>query len=289
MKHILSLLSELYTTYVEAIRLIAKHWKKFLPIILIPATLSFILTISTRLALGNAFANMSSIASLFSLSNINSFVALLLIGCSMLIQLLGVIVIIYLTTHHEEATVFHAFEESITFIWRFVFAAVSIFIISLLSYIVGYIPVWLIGLGIALISESALTQALPWLEIIANIISALSAMFFVFAPYIMVEKNLSTMQALRESLILVRMHFIKTVAGTGVITLISTLLTITLLYIPRIGSTLSILVITPFSTIYLYVLYTHILQSKQLTTMTEPATPSSEPLSTSIDSEKVSM
>ncbi|MCW1930425.1 MAG: hypothetical protein KIH62_003845 [Candidatus Kerfeldbacteria bacterium] len=268
----------LYASYVATCALIMKHWKKFLPLILLPAVISFILKISTRLAIGNAFANMSSFASLLSIKNLNADVVLLLILCSVFIEILSVLCLIYMTTHHEEGTVFHSIEESLTYFWRFILMSLFIFFVSLLGLVVGYIPVWLLSIALAFIMGSDVAQLSGWLQYIANACSALAALFFVFAPYIMIEKNIPIIEALRKSIRIVRSHFLRTVVAFFLLSVLGLLLSYTLLYVPRIGSLISAFIIIPFSTIYAYVFYTSLTSST--VAPAEPTVPPTQTTST---------
>lgn len=276
-----SLFTDIYHTYTRTGMLIARHWKKFLPLILIPAALNTILTISTRLAMGNAFAHMTSFESLFSLNNLNSIVVALLLLCSVLVEILAVIAIIYMATQHENATVFHAIEASITYLWRFVAIGIIVFIISLFGLILGFIPVWIIGFGIAFINTAAFTASFAWIEYIASAVSALAAACFVFAPYVMIAGNTNVSEALHASFTAVRRRPVYVIGSVALLALLGFILTYSLLYVPRIGSLLSLYIIAPFSTIYIYLLYTQLSESSAAAAATEKSsTPTDAPAKT---------
>lgn len=261
-----NLARDYYTTAI----LFKQFWQKILIIAFIPNALTFILGIAFKLALGNAFANSSSLAALFTFTNINFIVILLLAITIILIQAMGIVAMIHVVTHAEHTTIAKTIEETLTYLGRFVVLSIIVFAFSMVGLILGYIPVFVIGTIIAFFSLPLFDGTFDWLTFIASGFSVLTALFFVFAPYILIKEKTRVNEALKRSFALVKKSFFSVLVRIGILTTLSTVLTLTLLYIPRIGSTLSAMIITPFSVLFIATLLRNI-EGKQETVA--PATP----------------
>lgn len=269
--------SSLVQDYRTTTGLFKQFWQKILVIAFIPNALTFILSIAFKLALGNAFARSSSLAALFTLTNINFIVLLLLAITIILIQAMGIVAMIHVVIHAEKTTIAKTIEETLTYLGRFVVLSIIVFAFSMVGLIVGYIPVFVIGTIIAFFSVSALNGTFDWLTFIASGFSVLTALFFVFSPYMLIREKIRVGEALKRSFRLVKKSFFSVLVRVGILTTLSTVLTLTLLYIPRIGSTLSAMIITPFSVLFIATLLRNLEGAQETVAATTSAASTTTP------------
>jgi hypothetical protein len=195
-------------------------------------------------------------------TQVSSTLTLLLIATIVVVQTLGVIALIYTVVEHETVAIVHAFEHALPYFFRFIVVSISVVVVSLFGLVVGFIPVLIAGIIAGAISLDLLNTTFDWLTLIAPIFSAIFSTFFIFAPYILVSKNCSVRTALRESPRLVRDHFWETAIRLSLFYSVVTIVVLVLQYIPMVGPLISLVVITPFTVVYLYTLYQHLAQLK---------------------------
>ncbi len=248
-------------SYHDSIEIYTKHFLKLMGVVLIPNLLTYFLIISLKASVVSSIAKLGALE-FFSFTNINFIVSLLLILTIVIVQALGVIALTYMVVHRERVAVLTAFEHSLEFFWRFIGLAIVLMVITGIGLLLGFLLVILIGSPLASYSLTALEYTFDWLMLIPVIISAIITTFFVFASYSIVDKNQSITKGLQHSFTLVRGHFIPVAIRVLLIYIITSLLFFGIQFIPHIGNIVSVILVAPFSVVYLYILYNDLVKFK---------------------------
>lgn len=242
-------------SYHDTVALYGRSFFRFMGIAFIPTALTFILM--------NAFT-------LFALTTYASgrttyFMATMLVILTIvLIQVWAFIALIHITLHHETSTVAQSFHHALHFFWRFVKLGLAVSGILFLSLLTGYIIVAIVGIVLGHFSLSVLNSTFDWLTFIPLTISAVVSTFYLFAPFSIIERDAGTIEALKHSRHLVHGHFWPTAIRVILLYVVIGMFTYAFQYVPAVGSILSLLLVSPFSVIYLSVLYRELNASKPL-------------------------
>ncbi|MBI2410862.1 MAG: hypothetical protein HYV32_03155 [Candidatus Kerfeldbacteria bacterium] len=242
-------------SYHDTVALYGRSFFRFMGIAFIPTALTFVLI--------NAFT-------LFALTTYASgrmayFIAtMLVIVTIILIQVWAFIALIYISLHHETSTVAESFHHALHFFWRFVKLGLAVSGIFFLSFLAGYIVVGIIGIILGHFSLSVLNSTFDWLTLIPLGVSAVVSTYYLFAPFSIIDTHAGTIAALKHSRHLVRGHFWPTAIRVVLLYVVVGMFTYAFQYVPAVGSILSLLLVSPFSVIYLSVLYRELTVSKPL-------------------------
>lgn len=242
-------------SYHDSLEEYVKHVAKILPVTIIPQAVVYVLFISLLTYGGRLVVRLLDPANSTIPWGSITIAALILITM-LLISLIGFVALYYMVVHREQVSILHAFEHSLKYLWRFIAQAIIVGIITALGTAVGYIFVSGIGLAFGLFSIELLNPVFNVLSLfVPPATSTIAATFFVFAGYSVIDKNHTVREALRHSFRLVNGHFLPTIIRTLLLTAIILCLGYVIQLIPYIGLILSLLTLTPFSVIYIYILY----------------------------------
>jgi hypothetical protein len=245
-------------SYHDAAALYGKHFLKFMGVACIPSAITFFLFLALKVSIIASLTRATGLTDVFSPYHISSALTIMLIAAIVLVQTIGVIALIYTVIKHETVSILFAFEHSLAFIVRFVAVSIAIVLVSLCGLLVGFIPVLVASVLVGLISVDLLNATFPWLALGTPIVSSIFSTFFIFSPYILIEKNCSIRTALHESPRLVRGHFWEIAIRLMIFYAAAGVLVFALKFIPGIGKLISLLTVTPFTVVYLYTLYQHL-------------------------------
>ncbi|HLD21453.1 MAG TPA: hypothetical protein VJB65_00970 [Patescibacteria group bacterium] len=245
----------------ESVALYVQHIIKLAAIAFIPAIasillLTVLLLLLFSVAISSPFTQPENIAQkLFSLTNPAGYIALFLFLCMILIQVVGFIALVYTTVHHEQTTILGAFKHAFHFLWRFVLFGILLMCVIAMGLIVGYIIIIPIGALLRAISLDVLNSTFNWLILIPIIASAIASTFFIFSTFIIVENDVRVGESMRRSYALVKPFFWPVVVRVLLLYVVITTVAFLFQFVPRLGNILSMTLITPFSIVYLSILY----------------------------------
>ncbi len=236
-------------SYHDAIEMYGKNFAKLFGVALVPYVLTTILSFALR---GSFAVGVTDVA---NLSTTGIFVSILILFVIALLQIIGFIALIYLTIHHKKATLLTAFEESFGFFVRFTGYAIIFIFLTAVGLTAGYAVVILIGSLLGRFSLELIDSAIGWLYIIPLAVSSALTAFYIFTGFVIVDKNVSLREALKTSFSIVKPQFWAIVTRLILFYIVSGILVFILTRIPTLGNLLSLLIITPFTSVYLSVLY----------------------------------
>lgn len=250
-------------SYHDTVEIYIRHFLKLIGVSLIPNLITYLLVISLKGSVISAFGRfVSDIGSFFQLTNINFIVTLLLLATMIIVQIIGIVALMYTAVHHERVSIMAAFEHSLEYFWRFVGIGIVLTCITIITFIVGYLIVLLLGIPIGRFSLDLLDASIGWLTLIPVLLSAVVSTFFVFVGYIIVDKNEKIVTSLQYSMKLVRGHFWPIALRLLTYYAFSFIILFALQFIPIIGNVVAVMTVAPFSVVYLYILYHDLLRFK---------------------------
>lgn len=177
-----------------------------------------------------------------------------------IVQVLGNIALTYIVVHHERSGIMAAYEHAITFFWRFVKLGLAIFFVTILGYLVGILMMLVVGIILGKFNIELVTDAFTWLSILPVALAALFGTFFVFAGYSIIDRNVSVVEGLTQSVAMVRGHFSPVVVRVGLLYAVVGVVILALRLVPLLGDLLTLIVLAPFSILYLATLYHNVSQ-----------------------------
>lgn len=245
-------------SYTQAFQIYKTHFVRLMSVALLTHVFTYILLFSLGVATLSSIFTISSVKELFSFTNPYMYITVLLLILMACIQLLGFIALTYMSVHYKETTVLGAFQHALEYMFRFILLALSIVGISIVGLIIGYIIVTMLSIVLWWFSPQALDSGFGWLTIIPVITSAVASTLFIFSTFILVESKKTVRQALSESLSLTRTYFWHIVQRILLLYFLLTFINISFSLIPKVGNFLFLVLITPFSVVYLYSFYRHL-------------------------------
>ncbi|PIW36397.1 MAG: hypothetical protein COW24_05555 [Candidatus Kerfeldbacteria bacterium CG15_BIG_FIL_POST_REV_8_21_14_020_45_12] len=246
-------------SYHDTLEIYVGSFSKFFGVSFIPALISFLLGVAF---IGNFFGSALLNSQSHDFSTEGIWIGGLVLITIFVVQILGICALYYMTMHHERITVMHAFEQSVAFFLRFVGYGLVFVIVTATGTLIGSVVIGMIaGLALGMTSWTLNSGLFGWLSLIPAVLSAALTSFFIFTGFSIVEKNNSLKTALKASYDLVRSSYVTVVIRLTLIYTVAGILTFLLTRVPIIGSLLSLLIITPFSVIYLSVLYRDLAKS----------------------------
>lgn len=242
-------------SYHDTLLEFGKNWVKIMLVAAIPQAVVYLLLLSAG-ALGlNALTDFFEGAGVaFNWSYL--VLALVIVVVAMLVSFLGLIALYYMVIHHEEVSVGSAFEHSFKYLLPYSVQAIIAGVVAAIGTAAGYLLVSIIGTVTGLI-------AYEWLIPVFNVLSlilpyaagtAVSILFY-FAGFSVIEKDEGGLAAIKHSVQLVRGHFWPVLVRGVLLTLVVLAISYVIGFIPYVGAALGILTLTPFSIIYVYILY----------------------------------
>lgn len=242
-------------SYHDTVEIYIKNFIKLAGITLIPNLLTYFLLISLKASVISAAARLVNLGDFFSLTNVNFVVSLLLLATIAIVQIIGLVALTYMSVHHERVSILSSFEHSLEFFWRFVGLGIVLMLIAGIGLLIGSLFIILIGSPIASTSVESFNSVFGWLTFIPLTLSAILSTFFIFAGYSIVDKNHSITKGLQHSFHLVFGHFWPVVVRALLVYVVTTILLLAIQMIPQIGDTISVMLVAPFSVVYLFILY----------------------------------
>lgn len=233
-------------------------WHFFVSAVLPLLLFYFIYWVLLAILVGSFHSTQSinDLIALISFHTSTSYIILFFITLLSLVSILGLITVPVAAVHHRTISVIDIFRKSLHYIGSYV---LMIIIMGLLL-----IPVLLLGyflLTIVLIILGSMHR--DWIDIWYNNLAywipsgliTVASFFFMFAPFILVEKDQGAWHAVKNSILLVAHHFWGLAIRSVIVVLALGITTFVIFYIPVVGFALSVLINTLLLTAYNYILY----------------------------------
>lgn len=250
-----SLLS-LKETFKRSFGIYFNHFGKIALVSIVPNALAFILWRIFQALFTIGRLNAGSFNAFISITNIAFVVSMILLIALIVVALYGVVAMIYLIVHHEKTTVIGVFEHAFQYLWRYLLQSIFVALYGAAGIAFGAIIVIIIG-GVILgfLSYDLMNSIFIWLTLIPTLLGLLFSSMLLFAQFSIIEKNHHVRESVRYSWALTRPVWSGFIWRIIVISFAFTFISIALQALNFLGSLISILTLTPFGVIYLYVLY----------------------------------
>jgi hypothetical protein len=241
--------------YHDTLETYGKHILKFIGISLIPQLITVVLGIGLGVTVFSSALHLDTILALFSLGNRFSIMSLFLLILIAMVQIVGLCALAVMAVHRERISVLKAFQESLTYLWRYsIFGALFIGT-WLLGALIAAIPLFILSTFLGAFSQDLLNNWFDYLSYLLPLGGTILSTYFTFAGLSIIDKNHSAKDAVAHSLSLVRGHFwpiaIRLLLGYAVVLTLSYLLA----FIPFVSQLMIWMTISPLTVIYTYVLY----------------------------------
>jgi hypothetical protein len=245
----------LMSLWMTSFAILTRHFGKLSLIALIPNVLAYILAVILDVVIHIGTVDAGSIQNFLSFTNIYSIVSALLLVTIGVIMLLGFVTLVYSVVHHERVTFIRAFEEALDYVWAYIGQLIISAGVIALGFLGGSVILMILGIVLGRFSIDLLNEAFTWLSLIPVLTGTMASVFVLFAQFSIVEKKHRPMEAIRYSIRLTKQHFLRTFVYVTALFFALFLVGFGLGTIPFLGWLLSLLTLTPFTIVYLYVLY----------------------------------
>ncbi len=246
-------LDSISKSYHDTFEIFVGSFGKFFGVIVVPALISTLLGVAF---IGTFLGSVVLSVQNGELPQEGLWVGVMVILTILVVQILGICALYYMTIHHQKISVLKAFEDSIAYFFRFIGYGLLFLLVSAVGIGLGSLVLGLVaGLILGASSGSPEVASLSWLSIIPTIGSAALTSLIIFTGFSIVDKNNSLAKGMRHSYRLVRAHYTPVVVRLALFYTVIGILTFLLTQLPVVGNLLSLLVLTPFTAIYLSVLY----------------------------------
>lgn len=243
-------------SYHDSVETYGRHFLKIAGVALIPHVISFLLFTSMQASVVSGFARIAEVADFFSFSNINLIVSLLILFTVLVIQVLGLAALVSMIVNHERISLLSAFEHALEYFWRVLGYLVALLLVSLVALVIGFLIVTALGIVFGLFSLELLNSSFIWLDtIIPSVVTTLLANFFLFGFFSVVERNHSVGEAMRASYLMVRPRYWAVLVRVLILYALVFALAYVLQFLPQVGNLITVVVVSPFVLVYLFVLY----------------------------------
>ncbi len=251
------------TSYHDTAEGFVQHFVKLIGVTIIPHLISFLLFTAVSAATISSFAGLALEKSFFDLGNLNFDVSLILVLLIFVIQLMGAIALVYMVVDRERSTIHGAFEHSLRYMARFLGLALALLLGSAVGLALGAVIMIIFGAVLGFFSIELLNSVFPWLNgIVLSGAATIISVFLIFAPLSLIDNDSKVIASLKHSIALVRGHFWPIAFRLALLYLLVFILSFVLQFIPAVGNTLTVVVVSPFAVLYLYTLYADLVQRK---------------------------
>lgn len=242
-------------TYHDSVEVYVQFFWKLTGVALIPNIITAMCIAAMFGSVAYSANTLEKASDLLAFDNGYSWTALLLIICIILTQAIGVVALAYMAVHHEKCSIKTAFKHSWEYLGRFVALAFAVMGLVIFGLLFGYLILMFVGIIVGALSLDLISPVYQWLNLIPQLISAGATTTIIFAAYSIVDLNNETRAAMKHSFSLVRNHFWGVALRVLLLYVVLQIVMYGLLFIPVIGNLIALLILTPFTVVYLYVLY----------------------------------
>ncbi len=242
--------------------LLEKHFLELLFAIAVPMVISYIF-FWTSLGLFvndiNTVTSYDDFIQLFKLGNRTFVFALVAIITVLFVDILAFIAAPLVLVKHKTITISTIFPSAIKYLGQYVWMIIIMGTIYLLLTILTYIAIFVAILVIGLFDISLVNT---WAEALSNvmptIIIALLTLFFMFSPYMLLNKDTNAWQAITGSIGLVKKHFWGLLIREAILLINLFVISFIIQFVPIVGYPLAALISSILVITYNYVLYNDI-------------------------------
>ncbi len=233
----------------------SRHFLKWMAFSLLSFFSTYLITIFLAGTFIYDIKSSPSWSEIFNWSSPTAYLSLVGIILTILINLICTLAFQVGLTNMEKFTLKKAFRDSLKYFWSYVFLGILLSAITFIILMACYLVILLLTILFGLFDQAAVAQWFDLFQIIPLFISLIASAYFIFAPYLLLDRNYSASQAVTNSFKLVRGHFWPTALRLLIIYALALILTILLSFLSTVGYILTILLTYPAITIYTYVLY----------------------------------
>ncbi|OGY85477.1 MAG: hypothetical protein A2233_04150 [Candidatus Kerfeldbacteria bacterium RIFOXYA2_FULL_38_24] len=239
----------------DSSEMFGKNFWQLVGLVLIPSVLTYLLGLAAYVAIIYSISSLNSFYELFYLNNFYSIVLFLCVILAVLCQMIEVIALTYFVIHYRTCNILDAFTHAWKYFLKFLGLGVAFVIIAGVSMLIGYLIVALIGIIVGEFSLELVGQTFSWINTIPIVITAAVSVYFIFAGLAVVDDKLGTLKSLKMSCRLVHGYFWPTALRVLLVYAVVSILTYALGFIPKIGTVIAVCTLTPFTMVYLSIIY----------------------------------
>lgn len=251
-------------SYQHAAEIFVHNIWKIVGAALVPNILTIILLLAFQRSFNALFVAFGARDSFAAMIFSPLLLMTLLFFTIIIVQLLGNIAVTYIVVHQERTGIVNAYEHAMEFFWRFVKLGVALFCITILGYLAGIFIMMIIGIVLGKFNIELVTDAFTWLSLLPVIMGSIVSIFFIFAGYDILDRDVNVMKGLSRSFHLVRGHLFAVLVRAGLLYAAVAVLVLALRLLPFIGNMIALIFIAPFSVLYLSTLYNNLKTLKPL-------------------------
>ncbi len=248
-------LLSLKETFKRSFGIYFNHFGKIALVSIVPNALVFILWRIFQALFTIGRLNAGSFSAFVSITNIAFVVSMILLVALIIVALYGVVAMIYLIVHHEKTTVIGVFEHAFRYLWKYLLQSIFVALYGAAGIVFGAVIMLIIGVILGFLSYDLMNSIFIWLTLIPTLLGLLFSSMLLFAQFSIIEKNHHVRESVRYSWSLTRPVWSGFIWRIIVVSFAFTIISIALQSLNLLGSLISILTLTPFGVIYLYVLY----------------------------------
>lgn len=241
--------------YHDTLETYGAHLLKFIGISVLPQLLTVLLGIGLGVTVFSSALHLDTIFALFTLGNSYSLVSYLLIALVIVVQTIGFCALAVMAVHRERISIGQAFQESFTYLWRYIQFGVFLIGSWLLGAAIAAVPLFILSTFLGAFSQEVLNSWFNYLSYLLPLGSAILSTYVTFTGFSIIDKNNSARQAFHHSVQLVRGHFwpvaIRLLLGYAVLLTLSYILA----FIPVVSQLVIWMTLTPLTVIYSHVIY----------------------------------
>ncbi len=242
-------------TFRRSFGIYLNHFGKIALVSVIPNGIAFLLWQIFQAVFTVGLLNTGSFSSFMRITNVVFLVSLILLVITILVALYGVVATIYMIVHHEKATIIDAFEHAFRYLWKYILQSIVVSLYGGVGILLGAIIVVILGIILGFLSYDLMNSLYIWLTLIPTLLGLLFSSMLLFAQFSIIEKDHGVREAIRYSWSLTRPVWTGFISRIIVISFVITVISFALQSLNLLGSLISVLTLTPFGVIYLYVLY----------------------------------
>jgi hypothetical protein len=231
------------------------HFGKIALVSVIPNAIAFLLWQIFQAVFTIGRLNAGSFNVFVSITNVAFIVSVILFITTIIVALYGIVAIIYTVVQHEKATVVDAFEHAFRYLWAYILQSIAVSLYGAFGIFLGALVMLIIGIILGFLSFDLMNSLFLWLTLIPTLLGLLFSSMVLFAQFSIIDKNHKVREAIRYSWSLTRPVWTGFISRIIVISFIIAVISLALQSLNLLGSLISILTLSPFGVIYLYVLY----------------------------------
>lgn len=200
--------------------------------------------------------NFAQLTQLFSWASPTTYMLIMMGLILFALDIIGLIAGPLVLIQHGRITLSQILPKTLTYFFAYLRLGILVALAMILLYVILYLVITILTIIIGLINYSYLEPTFTTLAgVLPNVGIVVMAIFFMFAPFALIQYNQGAYQALAASAGLVRAHFWPIVLRLALVISCVVLIDFLLLFIPYVGYGLSFFFSTLVITTYNYVLF----------------------------------